>query len=100
LAKSAQTIEKEGLKFGERQRVQKSEARVRKLLSTKKIAVVAWEGDGIEAKLFGMKRSEERRIFKVEANLRKANMQRSPAPSAMLQHKYYNLVTNRSQGIS
>ena len=93
-------MKRKGLTFSERQRVQKSEARVRKLLSAKEIAVVAREGDGIEAKLFGMKMLEERRIFKVEANLRKQNMQRSPAPSAMLQHKYYNLVTNKSQGIS
>ena len=93
-------IEKEGLKFSERQRVQKSEARVRKLLRTREIAVAAREGDEIEAKLFGMKRLEERLIFSVGTNLRKENMQRSPAPSAMLQHKYYNLVTNRSQGIS
>jgi len=69
-------------------------------LRAREIVVAAREGDGIEAKLFGMKRLEERLIFWVEADVRKENMQRSPAPSAMLQHKYYNLLTNRSQGIS
>jgi len=73
---------------------------VRKLLRAMEIAVATGEGGRIEAKLFGMTRLEERLIVWVGAKLRKENMQRSPAPSAMLQHKYYNLVTNKSQGIS
>ena len=77
-------LKRKGLYFTKSKRVQKSEARELKLLKTNEVTAEAGVDDRTETKLFGMRELEDDLPDSAAASIRRANMQRSPAPSTML----------------